>query len=644
MAALAAIGPLGSRLPAAMLLYALGFVLLLLLVRRFPQTLKPRHAWFLVAALGVAARLLFVAYPPGNDIFRYIWEGHVQNHGMNPYLVPPDSPSLDHLAQAGLGAVRAGIAHPWLTAVYPPAALLLFRLMAWLSPSVFFFKAVFVLFDLGVMAVLMRLLASRGLPASRLLFYAANPLVIVFVAGQGHLDVVQAFFLCLACLLFDQRRAVAASLSLGLAVMAKYISIAAAPVLLKPEQRWKNLAVMLPLLLYLPFISAGGGVFSALGFFGSAMHYNDSIAHILRLALGPFWLPALLALLFVCLAWVFLTEDDPLRGVYLTVGCLLLFLPTLHPWYLVLVAPFLCFFPSGAWVYLQAAMLFSFPAMAAELTSGAFYEIGWLKAAAYVPFYGLLLLGLRRNTRLASGRRYDAPNSISVIIPAFNEAGRIGACLSSVAVGGPVREVIVADGGSTDSTAAVARAAGAAVVQCERGRGIQIRAAARIAQGDVILVLHADSVLLPGAAERLMQALAAEPAAAGGCFGMVFDERRPATRIIAGLNNLKAAATGIGFGDQAQFCRKPALEAVGGFPDLMLMEDVELSLRLKSAGRLLRLGRGVRVSGRRWPAGTSLSRAVRITALFLRFLVDRRLGRSRQFDRDYYGKYYGRSG
>ncbi|MFO7684778.1 MAG: TIGR04283 family arsenosugar biosynthesis glycosyltransferase [Desulfobacterales bacterium] len=641
MAALAALGPLGSHLPVAMLLYGVGFILLIALVRCFPATLSPQAAWFTVVALGLAARLLFIPYPPGNDIFRYIWEGHVQNHGINPYLVSPDSPSLDHLAQGDLGAVRAGVNHSWLPAAYPPAALLIFRLMAWFSPSALFFKAVFVLFDLGVMAVLARLLAIRGLPASRLLFYAANPLVIVFTAGQGHLDVVQAFFLCLACLLFDQRRAVAGGLSLGLAAMSKYLSVAALPFLLTPEYRWKNLAVLAPLLLFLPFLSAGQGVFGSLFFFGSCMHYNDSIAHLLRIALGPLSLPVLPALLLVCLLWVYLIEDDRLRAVYLSVGCLLLFLPTLHPWYLLLVAPFLCFFPSGAWLYLQAATLFTFPVMANELTTGVFYEIGWHKAIAYAPFYGLLVLGLLRNTQLTSGRQYDAPNSISVIIPTFNEAAHIGDGLSSIERGGPIREVIVADGGSTDGTAALARSRGVSVVECKQGRGAQIRAAARIARGDVVLVLHADSTLLPGAAERLMHALAAAPEAAGGCFGMTFADRRPAARTIAWLNNLKAALTGISFGDQAQFCRRAALEAVGGFPGLMLMEDVELSLRLKAAGRLIYLGQGVRVSGRRWKGGSFLKKIRLVLGLFFRYLFERRLGRTK--DGYYYLKYYGRN-
>jgi rSAM/selenodomain-associated transferase 2 len=640
MAALAALGPLGSRLPAAMILYGLGFILLVALVRWFPETLKPHHAWVLVVALGVSARLLFIPYPPGNDIFRSIWEGHVQNHGINPYLVPPDSPSLDHLAQGRLDVIRDGVNHAWLTAAYPPAALLLFRLMAWFSPSVFFFKAVFVLFDLGVMVVLMRLLAARGLPASRMLFYAANPLVIVFIAGQAHLDVLQVFFLCLSCLLFVQSRAAAGGLSMGIAVMSKYISAAAAPFLLKLEYRWKNLAFLIPLLLYLPFLSAGWGVLSSLSFFGSAMHYNDSIAHILRFALGPLSLPVLMALLFICLAWVFLTVDDLLRGVYLAVGCLLLFLPTLHPWYLVLAAPFLCFFPSGAWVYLQAAMLFTFPVTATELTGGGFYEIGWLKAVEYIPFYGLLILGLLRNTQLASSRRYDAPESISVIIPTFNEAGHIGACLSSVAVGGSVREVIVADGGSTDATVAVARSCGAHVVCSVRGRGRQIRAAAEIATGEVLLILHADAVLDKEAPGWILRALRADRSAPGGSLGMAFVEAGLKRCFIAALNNLRARTTGIAFGDQAQFVRAAALSEIDGFPGLMLMEDVELSLRLKRLGRPLFLKAGVVVSGRRWQDGAFMQNLQSVLGLFFRYLIERRLGRTLDGER-YFRKYYG---
>ena len=640
MAALAAIGPLGRHLAASMLLYAMGFILLIALVRRFPENLKPARAWILVLVLGVCGRLLFLTYPPGNDIFRYIWEGVVQNHGLNPYAIPPDSPSAVHLTVGELGSVWERINHRWLAAAYPPAAMLLFRLLAAISPSAFFFKAVFILFDLGVMALLVRVLRHRGLPAARLLLYAANPLVIVFTAGEGHLDVVQVFFLCLGCVLL-QRKTAAGALALGIAVMSKYLSAVAAPFLVRRGNGiFKFLGVFIPLLLFVPYLDAGWGIFGSLAQFGATMHYNDSIAALFREYLGPAALPALGGLLFLCLAWVFLSVDDALHSAYLAVGCVLLFLPTLHPWYLVLIAPFLCVFPSRAWLYLQAAVLFTFPVMAGDMRTGIFQEISWLKLPEYLPFYGLLVWGIVRQGYLVRERRFAAPVSISVVIPAFNEAAHIEHCLSAVPVGAPVCEVIVADGGSTDDTVGIARAKGARVVHSEKGRGIQIAAAAQAAQGDVLLIMHADSVLRAGAAQRIIRALSAAPDAAGGCFGMAFEGGGIATRWIAWLNNLRAMVTGIAFGDQAQFVRAEALRRIGGVPALMLMEDVELSLRLKRIGRAVYLKRGVSVSGRRWQHGSFMRNFLMVVGLFFRYLLKRRLGLNPD-ERGYYRKYYG---
>jgi rSAM/selenodomain-associated transferase 2 len=640
MAALAAMGPLGRHLPASMLLYAMGFILLIALVRRFPENLNPSRAWILVFVLGACGRLLFLPYPPGNDIFRYIWEGAVQNQGLNPYAIPPDSPTAVHLAVGELGAAWERINHRWLTAVYPPAAMLLFRLLAAISTSAFFFKAVIILFDLGVMALLVRLLRHRGLPAARLLLYAANPLVIVFTAGEGHLDVVQVFFLCLGCVLLQHRKSAAGALALGIAVMSKYLSAAAAPFLMGRGNGVNLLAVFVPLLLFVPYLDAGWGIFGSLAEFGTAMHYNDSIAAVFRECLGPAALPALGGLLFLCLAWVFLSVDDALHSVYLAVGCVLLFLPTLHPWYLMLIAPFLCVFPSRAWLYLQAAVLFTFPVMAGEMRTGIFQEIPWLKLPEYLPFYGLLAWGIFRNGYLVRERRFARPVSISVLIPVFNEAAHIERCLSAIPVGAAVCEVIVADGGSNDETAGIARAKGARVIHGEKGRGIQIAAAAQDAKGDVLLIMHADSVLRAGAAERIIRALSAAPDAAGGCFGMAFEEGRLATRWIARLNNLRAMVTGIAFGDQAQFARTEALRRIGGVPALMLMEDVELSLRLKTAGRVVYLGQGVRASGRRWQQGSFWENFVMVVGLFFRYLLKRRLGLNPDESR-YYRQYYG---
>lgn len=644
MGLLAALGPLGRHPAAAMALYGAGFVLTLLMQRTFPQRLDPVRALLTIIALGSAGRLLFLlGFPPNTDIYRYIWEGAVQNHGVNPYAVAPLDVRLDPQALDPLEAVRERVNHPWIAAVYPPLALLVFRGLAAFSLSTLLFKLAFFLFDLGLLALLAAGIRRRGLDPSRLLLYAANPLAIVFGSGEGHCDVIQSFFLFLGWLLVDRGRTAAGAFGLGMAAMAKYLAAAAAPFLLRGAPgRWRRAAVFAPLLLFLPYLEAGGRLFGPLMTFGGAMHYNDALPALLRWVLGPAG-PALgAAALGAIWVGIFLSEDDGLRAAYLAIGALLLFLPTLHPWYLLLIAPFLCFFPSPAWLYLQAAALFTFPVLGVEYRTGVFSEIPILKMPEYLPFFFLLIYTRLRPLSIAGGGapRSD-PGRVAVVIPALNEAESVGRCLASIRSEAGVVEVIVVDGGSTDATRRLAADLGARVVVCPPGRGRQIRAGVEAASAEVVLVLHADAVLRPGSVRRVLEALARHPEAVGGCLGMAFDDRRWRSRLIAALNNLRAIATGIAFGNQAQFFRAATLARHGGFPDRMLMEDVEASLRLKAIGPVIYLRRGVVVSGRRWRGRRFGGHFRQVLSLFLRYLVDRRLGRSRGRDEGYYREYYG---
>jgi rSAM/selenodomain-associated transferase 2 len=643
MVLLAAIGPIGSHVLPAMVLYGLGFVLMLGMVRRFPRGIGPSRAYAVILLLGLAARLVFlILFPANSDINRYIWEGAVQGHGFNPYALAPGSPVLDPVAVEDLGAIRAGVNHGWIPAVYPPLALLLFRGMAAVSPSPLFFKCVFTLFDLGVLLILAVGVKDRGLPPSRLLLYAANPLVIVFVSGEGHLDVVQVFFLGLGWLLIRRERAVLGAAALGMAVMSKYLAAAAVPCMLwTTAKRLPRLTVFLPLALFLPFADGVGRHFESLAGFGGGMHYNDSVAALLRMVLGSgaAWVAA--GILTLCMVGLFLTEDDGLRAGYLAVGSMLVLLPTVHPWYLVLVAPFMCFYPSAAWVYLQAAVLFTFPVLGVEWETGVFREIHWLKLPEYLPFFGLLVWGWFRTRGLAGAAGDPAPRTISVIIPTLNEAGTIERCLASVQNDSQVREVIVADGGSNDDTVRIAGRRGTRIVSSPKGRGGQIRAGVEIALGEVLVILHADCVLRPGSAGRILGELAANPVTVGGCLGMEFDTSGWRSQVIAALSNIRAMITGISFGNQAQFFRAEALRRIGGFPHLMLMEDVEVSLRLKTIGRMAYLGRGVVVSARRWSRGSFKQNFGLVVGLFLRYLLERRLGRGQGLNESYFRRYYG---
>lgn len=190
---------------------------------------------------------------------------------------------------------------------------------------------------------------------------------------------------------------------------------------------------------------------------------------------------------------------------------------------------------------------------------------------------------------------------LSIVIPTLNEQLALPATLAALASIPPSTcEIIVADGGSTDSTTDIATAAGVRVISTARGRAVQMNAGARVATGDVLLFLHADTVP-PVAKVTLVAAWLARSGRVWGRFDVRIAGRARSLAVVATLINLRSRLSGIATGDQAIFMTRLAYEGVGGFPDQPLMEDVEISMRLKRTfGRPLCLRRRVTTSGRRW--------------------------------------------
>jgi len=203
-------------------------------------------------------------------------------------------------------------------------------------------------------------------------------------------------------------------------------------------------------------------------------------------------------------------------------------------------------------------------------------------------------------------------------------------------------ETIVVDGGSMDKTRTMAAGLGACVITGERGRGFQIKKGIDQCHGDIILVLHADCRIRQGVFKRIKSALNGNPQYIGGALGMSYSPESFTNRFLARLNNGRARWAGIAFGDQGQFFRKEALGLTGGFPDQMLMEDVELSLRLKEKGLLCYISKGVTVSERRWAKIGFFKNFWQVVSLCLTYLVLRRLGLGNGKRNDFYNRYYGR--
>ena len=181
---------------------------------------------------------------------------------------------------------------------------------------------------------------------------------------------------------------------------------------------------------------------------------------------------------------------------------------------------------------------------------------------------------------------------VTAIIPTLDEEARIGATIDAAWAAG-VAEVIVADGGSTDRTARIAQQRGARVITGERMRARQLNQGAAAATCDALLFLHADTFLPHRAAEAIVRAL--DGGADFGGFQIAFVEGGPRLAYVAFMINARTRMTHAPWGDQAQFCRRSAFP---GFPEIPIMEDYALAMRMKDRSAIVPLK--VHTSGRRF--------------------------------------------
>jgi len=188
---------------------------------------------------------------------------------------------------------------------------------------------------------------------------------------------------------------------------------------------------------------------------------------------------------------------------------------------------------------------------------------------------------------------------LSVVIPALNEATQISALLADLAPARAAgRELVLVDGGSTDGTAALAAPAVDRVLQAPRGRSAQMNAGAKVATGDVLWFLHADTRLPPEASEVLLDAC--RQGATWGRFDVCLSGRLPVLRLVERAMNLRSRLTGIATGDQGIFVTRAAFASIGGFPEIPLMEDIAISKALRRQAKPACLDTRILTSSRRW--------------------------------------------
>ncbi len=574
-------------------LFSASGMAMLGLIFFFPKT-TDRHARLLILGAAVFLRLLLLPAPLSDDVNRYLWEGKLVLDGENPYSAPADDPRWESRRDVTWHAMN----HRDQPTAYPSGIQWIMAAVTAISPNLFAFKVLALIGDLFTLLLLLGLLRHHAAPLRWAGFYAFNPVVLIAFAAEGHFDslMIAAFVAALGAVARGKHTA---WLWLGVAIQIKLVCLILLPLFLTRKLLrgwwWLPLVLILPAL---PFLSglpewwngvrnfAATGAFNAplFTFLASAGLSLDIVRHIgvVVFALG--------ASLIYLARWRGMSLID--ASLWL-MGTLLFCSPIIHFWYVAWLLPLAALRPSFAWTTLS-------------ITTGGYFLAWWTQAqhgwwgyghgiatCIWLPWF-LAGLAQHRRLRLRSCTKFPLEkNHLSIVLPVLDAQRE---ALPFIRQLNTDAEIIVVDTGASTSFQML----GARLISAPRGRGHQIAAGIAATHAPWILIAHSDSTPCERWSEIITQAIDRHPETALFVFGQRFDKQKLGTLLIELLNEMRVIFGGVAFGDQTMVIRRSALDASGGFPEQPLMEDVEVSLRLASQGRVVYLGREWTVSARKW--------------------------------------------
>ncbi len=370
------------------------YVVASFVVLRWSSKSSPAARWItlgLVIFFAVGFRAMLVPQRPylSADVYRYVWDGHVQAAGINPYRYAPEAGELRALRDDKVFPNVTDDDKRWLSP-YPPVAQFVFFSVSLLRPmSVTAFKATMASFDLIAMLLLMLVLSRSGLDPARAIIFAWHPLLIFEGAHSGHVETVFIAFLALALYAWSRRNDALTGVALALATLVKFYPVLLLPAFLiaRSDERIESLNVRQLLnrvvhkrnlimltafvatvaLAYLPYIGAGTNVFGFLrgyiqeeGFVQSGARYFllDVSRRFVPLPTNVFLILAAACLIAVGVWWLVRPKRDVVdvaRSAAALIGCYLLLTTPRYSWYYAWMIPFLCLVPRAGWLYLASA-------------------------------------------------------------------------------------------------------------------------------------------------------------------------------------------------------------------------------------------------------------------------------------------------
>jgi alpha-1,6-mannosyltransferase len=369
---------------------------------------------------GVAIILRLIALPlvPSDELFRYQWEGKIQQAGFNPYVVAPADSKLDDLRRNFPQAAK--INHPELRGIDPPGAELLFKFLSGITDRPLFYKIIFVIADLVVAALLLRLIGGENRYRDAA-WYVWNPLVAYSFAGAAHFDSVMMFamvggiFALVRSTTEKESRnkwlwAVLAALLFGIAISLNLVA-ASLLVLCAVALRWRAIVLpitaLVPVLLSVPFGFPKVRIWESLGQFTQLSRLNDLFWWLIEETVWSnphqrnfHYYP----IMIVCVIAVsFLFVRNWKRGMLWALGIVLVLSPILHPWYCVWILPLAAWRSAYGW-HVLSITLFSYYLFWDERLFGLpWHAEPWMRGLIIAPVLAaLVMLGAQKKTTVAA--------------------------------------------------------------------------------------------------------------------------------------------------------------------------------------------------------------------------------------------------